>query len=105
MVLNHSADLTSADIVMQLVQAENLDVIKIITCDDVSVEGQTPGFLNGQATAMVTLKTAGFQFSLTRMNTHFFSLVENRSVIHLTTGFSNSLSLHIFSSYSFIDLP
>ena len=41
-VLNHPADMMSANIVMERVQAENLNVRKIVTRDDVSLEGQPP---------------------------------------------------------------
>lgn len=41
-VLNHPADMMSADIVMERVRSEKLNVRKIVTRDDVSVAGQPP---------------------------------------------------------------
>ena len=58
MVLNHPADMMSADIVMERVRAENLNVKKIVTRDDISVVGQPPEERRGLVGCIPLIKIA-----------------------------------------------
>ncbi|MDC7232516.1 MAG: dihydroxyacetone kinase subunit DhaK [Spirochaetales bacterium] len=57
-VLNHPADMMSADIVMERAWAENLNVRKIVTRDDVSVAGQSPEERRGLVGCIPLIKIA-----------------------------------------------
>ena len=58
-VLNHSGDMMTADLVMEMVEKEGLKVKKVVTRDDVSVTGQGPKERRGLVACVPLFKICG----------------------------------------------